>query len=437
MDKPLSAARALLQNVYLEALEAVRGQRLVEALGSPDGELWRIHHGGGVTEWRLPSDGRVIVIGAGKAAGSLALGLEKKLGDRIDDSCVIVKHGHRVPLTRIRQIEAGHPIPDEQGVQATAELLRTIDGLTERDSVIVLLTGGASALMVAPAGGISLAEKAAATDMLLRSGASIEEINCVRKCLSQVKGGRLLDRIGPASVLTLMISDIPSGDIGMVGSGPTIRNKGAQGDALDIFARYGLEDRVPRAIRTCLERQRQRRPSGDAGPAASILLADSGTLVQAVHDVAVGKGVAVRDLDTAMTGSTHDAALAMAVELRAIAAQDRPLLLVAAGETTLQVTGDGLGGRNQEYALVAALALEGEDNVALLAAGTDGTDGPTNAAGAFADGRLVVRASAVGLDPREMLARNDSHRLFAATGDLLTTGPTDTNVMDLVLGLAF
>ena len=431
-----AAARALLESIYLEALQSVRGERLVASLGVPAGDHWLIRHQGRAIGWPLAPDGRIVVIGAGKAVGSMAKGLETLLGERISDGCIIVKHGHDEPLTRIRQLQAGHPIPDAQGVEATAEMLRTIDGLTERDSVIVLLTGGASALMVAPVDGVTLEEKAGVTGMLLRSGASIEEINAVRKRLSRVKGGGLLDHIGPASVLTLLISDVPSGDICMIGSGPTLAGGEGQEDPVAILARYGLEDTVPASIRRALAKGVHPVPQ-TVGRRETLLLAESATLVEAVHRIAAREGVTVRDVDMAMAGNTHDAARAMAAALRTVPPQDRPMLLVSAGETTLQVKGDGLGGRNQEFALVAAMALARQDNAVLLAAGTDGTDGPTDAAGAFADGGLYERARAAGIDPAEMLARNDSYRLFDATGDLFRTGPTGTNVMDLVLGLAF
>lgn len=432
-----AAARALLKNIFVEALESVRGERLVERLGAPQGDQWRISHRGKVIDWPLHPDGRIVVIGAGKAAGSLAKGLETLLGDRISDGCIIVKHGHAEPLLkRVRQFQAGHPIPDAQGVEATAEMLRTVEGLTERDSVIVLLTGGASALMVAPADGVTLEEKAEVTDLLLRSAASIEEINAVRKRLSRVKGGALLDHVGSASVLTLLISDVPSGDLCMIGSGPTYARRNSPSDPMAILARYGLAQSVPFSIRDVLARDVPLAPQA-AGRREALMLADSAMLVEAVHGIAERDGLTVHDVDVAMAGNTHDAALTMAAALRGVPPQDRPALLVSAGETTLPVKGDGLGGRNQEYALVAALALAGEENAALLAAGTDGTDGPTDAAGAFADGALRDRARAAGLDPAQMLARNDSYHLFEATGDLFRTGPTGTNVMDLVLGIAF
>ena len=188
-------ARKLLETLFGNALDAVRGDHLVESLGYPTESGWSIRKDDQAIDWPIDPSGRLIVIGAGKAAAAMAQGIEALFGDRIDDGCIIVKRDHRAPLRRVRQLEAGHPLPDEAGVAATAELLTTLSGLTARDNVIVLLTGGASALLVAPAPGITLAEKAETTDLLLRSGASIEEINCVRKRLSRVKGGQLLDRI--------------------------------------------------------------------------------------------------------------------------------------------------------------------------------------------------------------------------------------------------
>jgi len=437
MPRDLSGARALLRRIYDDAIERVRGQQLVEALGRPDGDLWRITHAGEVLDWPLPSNGRIIVVGAGKAAASMALGLESVLGDRIDRGCIIVKHGHREPLARIRQFEAGHPLPDAAGVAATRELLSTLDGLTEKDCAIVLLTGGASALMVAPAEGVTLEEKAAATDLLLRCGASIEDINRVRISLSRIKGGRLLDHIGPASVLTLLISDVPSGNAELIGSGPCLPSERRSGEALEILSRYSLRDAVAPSILACLAREDAPAMRYASGRRETLMLADSGTLLEAVSGVARCAGLDVRLFDTNFTGPTHEVARAMTTRLRATPRAARPSLLVAAGETTLRVTGKGSGGRNQEFALVSALALSGTEDVVLLAAGTDGTDGPTDAAGAFADGTLEARSHALGVDPVAMLARNDSYGLFQQTGDLLRTGPTGTNVMDLVLGLAF
>ena len=430
-------ARKLLETLFGNALDAVRGDHLVESLGYPTESGWSIRKDDQAIDWPIDPSGRLIVIGAGKAAAAMAQGIEALFGDRIDDGCIIVKRDHRAPLRRVRQLEAGHPLPDEAGVAATAELLTTLSGLTARDNVIVLLTGGASALLVAPAPGITLAEKAETTDLLLRSGASIEEINCVRKRLSRVKGGQLLDHIGPAACLTLLLSDVPSGDHGSIGSGPTIRPAAGDEEPLAIIARYGLLDQIPSAVRALLATPQVAAPCPQNGRSDVVVLGDSGSAVAAVRTAAQDAGIDFHVVNQNMTGNTHLQARLMAEALRNCPAAERPALFLSAGETTLHVQGDGKGGRNQEFALVAAMELEGVERVALLSAGTDGTDGPTDAAGAFADGSLVARAQALGLTPGEILARNDSYTLFKATQDLLRTGPTGTNVMDLVLGIAF
>ena len=247
-----------------------------------------------------------------------------------------------------------------------------------------------------------------------------------------------MDHIAPPSTLTLLVSDVPSGDYAMIGSGPTVRSDAAgQEDALAIFARYDLLGKIPPAVRSTLEAPRSITSSTCAGSHDILPLADSGTAVAAVHRIARKAGLSVHDVDLQMTGNTHEQARALAAALRAHPHAKRPALFLSAGETRLLVRGDGKEGRNQEFALVAALELAGVDRVALLAAGTDGTDGPTDAAGAFADGSLGTRAAAAGMNPADYLAKNDSYTLFDRTGDLLRTGPTGTNVMDLVLAIAF
>lgn len=380
----------------------------------------------------------MIVVGAGKATSAMAQGLEKTLGGRIDDGCVIVKYGHSEPLGRIRQMEAGHPVPDRRGLVATRELLRLTEGLTAQDRVFVLLSGGASALLVAPAEGVTLEDKAAVTDMLLRCDATIEEINAVRRGLSRVKGGGLLRHIGPAESMTLMISDVPGGELSTVGSGPMQTSTASALDPIHVLERKALIRQVPEAV---VERLRkwnlERDQIGLSIPnrSESLLLADSKTLQGAVAALARERGLELQIVDGDMRGNTHEAALSFVAAMRD-SRGDAPRLFMSAGETTLQVRGPGRGGRNQEFALTAAKALAGQPGFSLLAAGTDGTDGPTDAAGAFADGQTYLRARDMGIDPEEALLRNDSHSFFHSLGDLYCSGPTGTNVMDLVLGIS-
>jgi glycerate 2-kinase len=443
MDGMTSAeARRLLGGLFAHAVTSVRGDRLIEARSRLDADRWICETAEGTVEWDLPPDGRVIVVGAGKAVASLAKGLEAQFGERIDRGCIIVKDGHTEPLGRIEQVEARHPVPDDRGAAGTRRLLEMLEGLTPRDRVFMLLTGGASALLVSPIDGVSLAEKAAVTSLLLCSQASIEEINAVRKALSQVKGGLLGERIAPAESMTLLISDVPDGDLGTIGSGPTIRDSRAAPDPLAICAHHGISNQVPRNV---IDRLRERRTAPHLAAhcppprAETILLADSAAAVRAIDLAAARLGLSVVHVDLAMRGNAHDAARKFAAVMKAHAATGpaRPTLFVASGETTLLIEGNGRGGRNQEFALTAGQELAGEQRLLLLASGTDGTDGPTEAAGAFADGQTCERAARAGLSVHAILANNDSYHLFRATGDLHVTGPTGTNVMDLVLGLAF
>jgi glycerate-2-kinase len=440
----MTSSRQILTDIFSHALNTVRGSHLIEAHSTFDGRTWEYQSGDQAFRWAIPprDKGRVLVVGAGKAAGSLALGLEHVLGERIDDGCIIIKYGHTEQLHTVRQLEAGHPVPDLAGENATRELLRTVSGLGPSDRVFAVLTGGASALLVAPPPGISLADKAIVTELLLRSGAGIDEINTVRKHISLVKGGRLLQAIGAAETVALLISDVPDRNPGTIGSAPLIADSTTAADSIAILRRYGVLDRTPANVAAYLRAAAERSaPATQQHPAcaAQFILADSRMAIAAASRRARELGFAVLIVDAEMDGETHASARNFAAAMQNAVTQrrpgDPPLVLIAAGETTLKVTGNGRGGRNQEFALVTARELAGRDGMAMLAAGTDGTDGPTDAAGAFADETTVARSAAAGLDLAANLANNDSYRLFQALGDLHMTGPTGTNVMDLVIGL--
>ena len=389
----------------------------------------------------LPVHGRVVVAGAGKAAAALAQGLEACLGDRIADGLIIVKYGHGATLEHIRVREAGHPVPDNKGLAATSELLAMVKGLGAQDLVLVVITGGASALLVQPVEGLSLRDKEIVTGLLLRSGASIGEINTVRKRLSRVKGGGLLRAAGSARVVTLLISDIVGDDVAMIGSGPTIACDDPSEAAWAVICKYDLAARLPGRVRDLLTSPGPAASGLPAVRSESHILANSTAALAAARARAVALGHEVEIVDAAMVGNTHDQARAFG---RAIhrAANSRPpgaapVVLLAAGETTLVVQGTGKGGRNQEFALVLAGEISGMAGVAALVAGTDGSDGPTDAAGAFVDGDTLGRAQALGENPQARLANNDAYRFFAALDELFVTGATGTNVMDLVAAILF
>jgi len=392
----------------------------------------------------LPGEGgRIRIVGAGKAAVSLARAVEDALADREYEGRIVVKHGHGSPLRRVVVEEGGHPLPDEAGLRATERLLLDLDGGRAEDRVFFLLTGGASALLVAPASGVDLDDKIRTTDLLLRSGADIRELNAIRKHLSRVKGGRLAEKMAPSSILGLVVSDVIGDDLSSIGSGPAVADPTTFGDCLEIVTRYGLREKLPSSVLERLDagaRGEIPETPKPGNPALSlarhVILASNRLSLQAARTRASSLGFEAEIFRSDMVGDVHAVARDFATKLRALAREStRPSALLAGGELTLVVKGKGLGGRNQELVLACARHLRGVPGVMVLAAGTDGTDGPTDAAGAFSDGSTWERARAMGLDPEEVLADNDSYRLFGRLGDLLTTGPTGTNVNDLLIGL--
>jgi len=388
--------------------------------------------------------GRIRIVGAGKAAGSLARAVESRLSGREYEGRILVKHGHGAPLERVVVDEGGHPLPDEAGLSATERLVSELEGGRAEDRIFFLLTGGASALLVAPAEGLTLDDKVRTTDLLLRSGADIRELNAIRKHLSRVKGGRLAEKMAPASILGLVVSDVIGDDLSAIGSGPAVADPTTFSDCLEIVARYGLEKKLPGNVWERLEAgARGRIPetpkAGDPSLAKArhVILASNRLSLEAARAQASALGFESEIFRADMVGEVHGVALEFARRLEALARRrSGRAALLAGGELTLVVKGSGLGGRNQEFALACALHLKATPGVMVLAAGTDGTDGPTDAAGAFADGETLDRARKAGLDPEALLANNDSYRLFDRLGDLLRTGPTGTNVNDIVIGLA-
>jgi len=350
-----------------------------------------------------------------------------------------------VRLERVVVEEGGHPLPDEAGEAATRRLLSDLESGRPEDRIFLLLTGGASALLVAPADGVSLEDEIATTNALLRVGATIRELNTVRKHLSAVKGGRLLERMAPARALAFVVSDVIGDDLSAIGSGPAVPDPTTFGDCLSIVSAYGLSERLPVSVTRRFTRGARglvpETPKPETGTLARVhhvILASNRISLAAAREKAKELGFDVEVFRSDMEGEVHELARRFAARLLELerARGSRRFALLAGGELTLEVRGKGLGGRNQELALVVAREIRGREGVAILSAGTDGTDGPTDAAGAFADGRTWDRARDMGMDPERLLADNDSYRLFDGLGDLLRTGPTGTNVNDLVIGLS-
>jgi glycerate 2-kinase len=382
---------------------------------------------------------RILVVGAGKAGGTMARAAEKVLGKRIAAGVVNVKDGDPAKARRIELIPCGHPVPDERGAAGAARIAEVCAKAGPRDLVLCLISGGASALMPAPAEGISLAEKQDTTRLLLASGATIHELNAVRKHISTLKGGQLARLAAPAKVVSLILSDVVGDDLDVIGSGPTAPDASTFATALDVLDKYGLRGKVPASVRERLERAETETPKAGErlfGKVENQIVGSNQKSLQAA--LATAKSLGYRSLILASTieGETRDVARMHAAIARQIREYGQPLkppaCVISGGETTVTIRGTGKGGRNQEFALAAALDIAGLDRVLVLSAGTDGTDGPTDAAGALADGATVTRAST---DARQALAENASYAYFAEIGDLVMTGPTGTNVMDLHLVL--
>lgn len=394
---------------------------------------------------------RVLVVGGGKAAPAMTSALHAVLGDRLSGGLVVTKYGHRDPRLdtgRVKVLEAGHPIPDEAGVTATRRMLHLLENLSEDDLVLAVISGGGSALLTSPAPGLTLADLRRTTELLLRSGATIVELNMVRKHLSAVKGGALARRVAPATMISLVLSDVVGDPLDVIASGPTVADPTTFEDAWATLKRYDLVGRVPPPVRTRIRSGIEGAVADSPKPGdplftnvRNLIVGSNRLAAESAVEFARAQGWSALLLSTYIEGEAREVGQVAAALLKELVRHDRPAVkpacLVWGGETTVAVRGQGCGGRNQELALAAALQMEGLPDVLLMALGTDGTDGPTDAAGAVATGETVARARALGLEPRAHLEDNDSYSFFAALDDLVRTGPTGTNVNDLLLLFAF
>ncbi len=389
----------------------------------------------------------IYVVGAGKASAAMARAVERLLGRAITGGVVNVKYGHLAPVKRVELNECGHPLPDAAGVAGAARIAKIAEQAGEDDLVIALISGGGSALAPAPAVPITLKEKQATTKLLLACGASIHEINTLRKHISALKGGQLARLAAPATMLCLMLSDVIGDDLDVIASGPTAPDASTFASARAILDKYDLLDRVPASVRNRIEAgvkgdiAETPKPGDPVFARVQNLVIGSNSLaVEAAAHKARELGYRALVLSSMIEGETRDVARVHAAIAKQMRATGQPLkppaCVISGGETTVTLRGEGLGGRNQEFALAAALDIAGLPGVVVLSGGTDGTDGPTDAAGALATGATLARAEAAGLDARDFLARNDSYHFFEPLGDLIKTGPTNTNVMDVRLVLA-
>jgi hydroxypyruvate reductase len=436
-----------LADIFNAALAAVDPYSAMLKAVKVDGD--QLHIAG--AKYDLAMFDRIIVVGAGKATARMALAIESLLGEKINSGLIVVKDGHTAPLSIIEQVESSHPVPGEAGVAGTKRILEMARAADEKTLFICLISGGASALLVAPAYGLTLQDKQETTRLLLNAGASITELNAVRKHLSMVKGGQLAQAAYPAQVVTLILSDVIGDPLDVIASGPTAPDDSTFADAWVVITKYGLQKKLPPGVADYLQR-------GIAGQVAetvkghdpcldkthNIIIASIHQAMTAAQEKSAQVGFVTKTISETLQGEAREAARFLAQAARAELAamkQNERRCLLSGGETTVTVRGTGKGGRNQEFALAFALEIEGCQGVTLLSAGTDGTDGPTDAAGAMVDGRTAAWARSLGIDPLSHLDNNDSYAFFqqfdAATGAYshFKTGATGTNVMDIQIVL--
>jgi hydroxypyruvate reductase len=441
--------RAQALDIFAAALDAAHPHELIHETLSLQGTVLKVE---GMEERGVTLDlnevGRIVAVGAGKATAPMAAALEELLEDRLEGGVISVKYGHAVPIERIQIREAGHPLPDENGVAATAEIIETLESLEEGDLAFVLLSGGGSALLAHYPEGISLKEAQQTFDTLLASGAPIHDMNVVRKHISSVKGGQLARVAQPARLIALVLSDVIGDPLPIIASGPTVPDPSTFAQALEILDERGARERIPDSVLKHLELgaagQIAETPKpGESGweDSHTVLIGSIRRAVEAAADRARMLGLRPRIITTRMDGEARDVGknlvkiLERALETGEPASP--PFCLIAGGETTVTIEGDcGRGGRNQELALSAALSMQDMPGAVLLSGGTDGTDGPTDAAGGVVDGGTVERGRAVQMEVRDHLEGHDAYPYLEATGGLIKTGPTMTNVMDMVLMVA-
>lgn len=427
MDLSVDEAQALIRRWFQVALAAVDPTRAVQRAITFESDAII------VGERVIPLKGRLFVIGFGKAAVSMALGAEQACGDRIAAGFVITKDGHAEGKrpSRIQVKEASHPIPDERGVRATREMLDLLSDALSGDVVLALISGGGSALLEAPRPPVTLDDVAKTTALLLKAGAPIQDLNRVRIPLSLVKGGGLRRAADEATMVTLILSDVLGNDTSIIASGPTVHSFATAKGALELIERYRIVDRVPATVRQVLEAESGQVQSWDYAHDVVEIVADNAIAVQAVEAEATAAGFRTETIWRAKEGEASDLGRDWIDACRSV--DEHVDVLLGGGEATVTVNGDGIGGRNTEFALAAAMELGrlGETGWVVASLATDGQDGPTDVAGAIADGGTILRAKALGVSADQALVANDSLRVFDVAGGAVRTGPTGTNVNDL------
>jgi glycerate 2-kinase len=398
-------------------------------------------------EYRLNNYENIYVVGGGKACAPMAKAIEELLGDRLENGIIVVKYNHGLPLKKIETVEASHPIPDQNGERGASDILRLLSRTGEKDLVICLISGGGSALLVQPHKEITLQDIQTTSAELLVCGATIDEINTVRKHLSSLKGGQLAKAAYPSTLITLILSDVVGDPMDIIASGPTVPDESTFEDAYEIIQKYSLEEKILNSVYRFLKRGKmgEIEETPEHGNeifdnTQNVIIGSNKIALDAAEKRAKDLGYNTIVLSSLVEGESRDAAKFFAAIAKEVSRTGtpvpKPACIIAGGETTVTIKGRGKGGRNQEFALSAAMEIEGFEGVVILSAGTDGTDGPTDATGAIVDYNTCKDArEKSNLNPEEFLSRNDSYNFFKKTGEHIITGPTMTNVMDIMVSL--
>ncbi len=438
MEKSIAEMRKDAVKIFNKGVYAVEPRRAVKKFCRRD----RDYFYAGSRKFHLPSIKNLYVIGAGKGAAPMGAAIEELLSDFITEGIINVKYGHKTRLDKIKLVEAGHPLPDKNGEKGTKAIFELVKDAGDKDLVLFLVSGGGSALLPMPVNGITLKDKQDTIALLLKCGASIDEINAIRKHISNIKGGRLAKIVHPAPIVSIILSDVVGDDLEVIASGPTVPDSSTFFLCADIMAKYNIKDKLPPSvfqhIKNGLANKNMETPKAD-DPAFSqtstLIIGNNMEAITAAKKEADDMGYNSIILSSMIEGETKDVARVHAAIAKEIHKTGNPLpppaCVLSGGETTVTIKGSGKGGRNQEFSLAAALDISGNDKIVLLSGGTDGNDGPTDAAGGIADNTTLIRARNLSLNPHDYLSNNDSYNFFQKLDDLLITGPTNTNVMDL------
>ncbi len=437
----LSRLKADALLLFKKGIDAVDGYKVVKDALRLEDEVLTVVAQGKFKKIELSKFKRVHLFGVEKASVAMAKGVKEVLGERMCSSFIVTKYGHAGDApSDLHVVQSAHPIPDENSYKNARELFRLCNEAKEEDLIVNVVSGGASSLLSFPAGEITLDDKRFAAELLLKSGATIAEVNIVRKHLSKIKGGQLAHAAFPATMLTLILSDVIGDDLGTIASGITSPDPSTFVDAYRVIEKYHLEKIMPESVRARLQRGIEGKIAETPKPddecfsrTHNIVVGSNRIALKAIEDGAKELGYEAGILSDELSGETRQVAKMLARRAKNLAKSSTKACLIAGGETTVTVVGHGKGGRNTEMALAAAIELDGTPNVVFLSAGSDGSDGNTNAAGAIADGSTLTRAKNLGLIASEHLQNNDSYNFFQLVGDLVVTGATNTNVMDIQL----